>query len=198
MHAAATGSGWRERRLGGACARRWAGATARARTSAPRPDPAEAAAPRLDLAVAAVPRPDPAVVVASTAGAQRRPGAAVSAARAHCSGRPPLGRWGRHRIRYRDGDGDHNGDREQGGGGSFRSASFNDHGLSPIPSKWKGQCQAGEAFRSNQCNRKIIEARWYDKHLSAENLKGEYRSARDADGHRTRGIYCSWCPSTKH
>uniref|UniRef100_A0A0D3FS50 Inhibitor I9 domain-containing protein n=1 Tax=Oryza barthii TaxID=65489 RepID=A0A0D3FS50_9ORYZ len=65
------------------------------------------------------------------------------------------------------------------------SASFSDHGLSPIPSKWKGQCQAGEAFRSNQCNRKIIGARWYDKHFSAENLKGEYRSARDADGHRT-------------
>ncbi|XP_052151102.1 subtilisin-like protease SBT3.8 [Oryza glaberrima] len=65
------------------------------------------------------------------------------------------------------------------------SASFSDHGLSPIPSKWKGQCQAGEAFRSNQCNRKIIGARWYDKHLSAEDLKGEYRSARDAHGHGT-------------
>uniref|UniRef100_A0A0D9ZGN2 Subtilisin-like protease n=1 Tax=Oryza glumipatula TaxID=40148 RepID=A0A0D9ZGN2_9ORYZ len=65
------------------------------------------------------------------------------------------------------------------------SASFSDHGLSPIPSKWKGQCQAGEAFRSNQCNRKIIGARWYDKHLSVEDLKGEYRSARDAHGHGT-------------
>uniref|UniRef100_A0A0D9W1X7 Uncharacterized protein n=1 Tax=Leersia perrieri TaxID=77586 RepID=A0A0D9W1X7_9ORYZ len=65
------------------------------------------------------------------------------------------------------------------------SASFSDHGLGPVPSKWKGKCQAGKAFSSNQCNRKIIGARWYDKHLSPEDLKGEYRSARDSNGHGT-------------
>ncbi|KAF0891579.1 hypothetical protein E2562_010571 [Oryza meyeriana var. granulata] len=65
------------------------------------------------------------------------------------------------------------------------SESFSDEGLGPVPSKWKGTCQAGQGFRSNQCNRKIIGARWYDKHLAPKYLEGEYRSARDANGHGT-------------
>ncbi|EEC76686.1 hypothetical protein OsI_14683 [Oryza sativa Indica Group] len=65
------------------------------------------------------------------------------------------------------------------------SPSFKDDGLGPLPSKWKGKCLAGQAFGSNQCNRKIIGARWYDKHLNPDNLKGQYKSARDADGHGT-------------
>uniref|UniRef100_A0A0D9W1X6 Subtilisin-like protease fibronectin type-III domain-containing protein n=1 Tax=Leersia perrieri TaxID=77586 RepID=A0A0D9W1X6_9ORYZ len=65
------------------------------------------------------------------------------------------------------------------------SASFRDDGLGPLPSKWKGKCIAGQAFGTNLCNRKIIGARWYDKHLNPEDLKGEYRSARDANGHGT-------------
>uniref|UniRef100_J3LVC6 Peptidase S8/S53 domain-containing protein n=1 Tax=Oryza brachyantha TaxID=4533 RepID=J3LVC6_ORYBR len=55
-----------------------------------------------------------------------------------------------------------------------------------MPSKWKGISQAGEEFMSNQyCNRKIIGARWYDKHLMAKDLEGKYLSARDATGHGT-------------
>lgn len=65
------------------------------------------------------------------------------------------------------------------------SASFRDDGLGPLSSKWKGKCLVGQAFDSNHCNRKIIGARWYDKHVNPEDLKGEYRSARDADGHGT-------------
>lgn len=54
-----------------------------------------------------------------------------------------------------------------------------------MPSKWKGTCQAGQEFMSNLCNRKIIGARWYDGHLKPKDLEGEYRSARDANGHGT-------------
>lgn len=65
------------------------------------------------------------------------------------------------------------------------SASFSDDGLGPVPSKWKGTCQAGQEFKSNLCNRKIIGARWYDGHLKPKDLEGEYRSARDTNGHGT-------------
>uniref|UniRef100_J3LVC3 Peptidase S8/S53 domain-containing protein n=1 Tax=Oryza brachyantha TaxID=4533 RepID=J3LVC3_ORYBR len=65
------------------------------------------------------------------------------------------------------------------------SKSFSDDGLGPVPSKWKGTCQVGEEFGSNQCNRKIIGARWYDKHLTAKDFEGDYRLARDAKDHGT-------------
>ncbi|XP_040379477.1 subtilisin-like protease SBT3.5 [Oryza brachyantha] len=65
------------------------------------------------------------------------------------------------------------------------SSSFRDHGLGPVPSKWKGICQAGEKFSSNQCNRKIIGARWYVNHLTPKDFEGEYKSARCANGHGT-------------
>uniref|UniRef100_J3LVC7 Subtilisin-like protease n=1 Tax=Oryza brachyantha TaxID=4533 RepID=J3LVC7_ORYBR len=65
------------------------------------------------------------------------------------------------------------------------SKSFSDNGLGPVPSKWKGICQAGQNFTSDQCNRKIIGARWYDKHLTAKDLERNYRSARDIEGHGT-------------
>uniref|UniRef100_A0A0E0GXA3 Subtilisin-like protease n=1 Tax=Oryza nivara TaxID=4536 RepID=A0A0E0GXA3_ORYNI len=63
------------------------------------------------------------------------------------------------------------------------SASFRDDSLGPLPSK--ENVFAGQAFGSNLCNRKIIGARWYDKHLNPEDFKGEYKSARDATGHGT-------------
>uniref|UniRef100_A0A0E0AZ67 Subtilisin-like protease n=1 Tax=Oryza glumipatula TaxID=40148 RepID=A0A0E0AZ67_9ORYZ len=75
---------------------------------------------------------------------------------------------------------------EEGGEGIWpESASFRDDSLGPLPSKWKGKCLAGQAFGSNLCNRKIIGARWYDKHLNPEDFNGEYKSARDATGHGT-------------
>ncbi|XP_031497840.1 subtilisin-like protease SBT5.6 [Nymphaea colorata] len=69
------------------------------------------------------------------------------------------------------------------------SKSFNDEGMKPIPKRWKGICQEGDAFNSSQCNRKLIGARYYLKAYEAQygklNTTSEYRSPRDHDGHGT-------------
>ncbi|CAD6253454.1 unnamed protein product [Miscanthus lutarioriparius] len=65
------------------------------------------------------------------------------------------------------------------------SRSFDDTGYGPVPKRWKGVCQTGQAFNASNCNRKIIGARWYNCDAREEGLKGEYKSARDADGHGT-------------
>ncbi|XP_058085387.1 subtilisin-like protease SBT3.9 [Magnolia sinica] len=71
------------------------------------------------------------------------------------------------------------------------SESFNDKGLGPVPSRWKGVCQSGQRFNSTNCNRKLIGARWYIKGLQAElgkdlNITGvDYLSPRDGEGHGT-------------
>ncbi|XP_047340222.1 subtilisin-like protease SBT4.3 [Impatiens glandulifera] len=59
------------------------------------------------------------------------------------------------------------------GGVTPESHSFSDHGLSPVPTKWKGVCDGGKDF---VCNRKIIGARAYDI---------DDKSARDESGHGT-------------
>ncbi|XP_062008823.1 subtilisin-like protease SBT1.5 [Rosa rugosa] len=67
--------------------------------------------------------------------------------------------------------------------------SFNDHDLSPVPSKWKGQCVAGENFLASSCNRKLIGARYfcggYESTNGKMNQTTEFRSPRDTDGHGT-------------
>lgn len=75
------------------------------------------------------------------------------------------------------------------------SASYDDTGLPPIPSRWKGSCVEGEEFTAANCNNKLIGARWYSKALEADwldanngtayNFTGAYKSARDPDGHGT-------------
>ncbi|KAF9602795.1 hypothetical protein IFM89_031564 [Coptis chinensis] len=67
------------------------------------------------------------------------------------------------------------------------SKSFNDDGMTEVPIKWKGICQAGGDFNSSMCNRKLIGARSYQSGALAANLNGErYRdSPRDANGHGT-------------
>ncbi|WVZ50131.1 hypothetical protein U9M48_001417 [Paspalum notatum var. saurae] len=65
------------------------------------------------------------------------------------------------------------------------SRSFDDTGYGPVPKRWKGVCEAGEAFNASNCNRKIIGARAFAADASAAALKAEYRSARDANGHGT-------------
>ncbi|KAL6640315.1 hypothetical protein ACP70R_022164 [Stipagrostis hirtigluma subsp. patula] len=66
------------------------------------------------------------------------------------------------------------------------SRSFDDSGYGPVPARWKGICQAGAGFNATiSCNRKVIGARWYTGGLDAEELKGEYMSARDLNGHGT-------------
>ncbi|XP_015866201.3 subtilisin-like protease SBT3.9 isoform X2 [Ziziphus jujuba] len=73
------------------------------------------------------------------------------------------------------------------------SKSFDDKGLGPAPSRWKGSCKSGKKFNATaHCNRKIIGASWYLEGLVAEygqplNTSGdnEYLSPRDANGHGT-------------
>ncbi|KAK8473545.1 hypothetical protein PHAVU_001G165266 [Phaseolus vulgaris] len=67
------------------------------------------------------------------------------------------------------------------------SPSFNDQGMPPVPKKWKGICQAGKAFNSSNCNRKLIGARYFTKgHSSVSPFRiPEYLSPRDSSGHGT-------------
>ncbi|KAK4780366.1 hypothetical protein SAY87_016472 [Trapa incisa] len=67
--------------------------------------------------------------------------------------------------------------------------SFDDRELGPVPSKWKGECIAGDNFPSTSCNRKLIGARFfcagYEASNSRMNQSTEFRSPRDSDGHGT-------------
>lgn len=69
------------------------------------------------------------------------------------------------------------------------SKSFDDTGLGPIPSSWKGQCESGNNFNSSNCNRKLIGARFFSKGYTAAlgpiNELKESNSPRDDDGHGT-------------
>lgn len=71
------------------------------------------------------------------------------------------------------------------------SPSFDDHGMPPVPERWRGICQEGQNFRSSNCNRKIIGARFFTKGhnvasmVSSTNRVIEYASPRDAHGHGT-------------
>ncbi|XP_059662114.1 subtilisin-like protease SBT3.5 isoform X1 [Cornus florida] len=73
------------------------------------------------------------------------------------------------------------------------SKAFNDEGLGPIPSHWKGVCESGEQFNAKaHCNRKVIGARWFIDGILAEygqplnrSEDQEYLSPRDANGHGT-------------
>ncbi|XP_049394262.1 subtilisin-like protease SBT3.4 isoform X1 [Solanum stenotomum] len=70
------------------------------------------------------------------------------------------------------------------------SEAFNDKGLGPIPSKWKGHCQSGTDFDpAKACNKKLIGAKYFLKGFEAELgrqfLKNEFASPRDGNGHGT-------------
>ncbi|XP_066382061.1 subtilisin-like protease SBT3.10 [Miscanthus floridulus] len=65
------------------------------------------------------------------------------------------------------------------------SRSFSDEGYGPVPSRWKGVCQVGKGWGSNNCSRKIIGARFYSAGVAEEELKIDYLSPRDANGHGT-------------
>jgi subtilisin family serine protease len=55
------------------------------------------------------------------------------------------------------------------------------------PEGWNGACEAGERFTADDCNNKLIGARWYiDGALETGPIdEDEIRSPRDADGHGT-------------
>ncbi|KAJ7958236.1 Subtilisin-like protease [Quillaja saponaria] len=67
--------------------------------------------------------------------------------------------------------------------------SFDDTGLGPIPSGWKGVCEVGKNFNSSSCNRKLIGARFFSKGYETSfgpiDEKKESKSPRDDDGHGT-------------
>lgn len=55
------------------------------------------------------------------------------------------------------------------------------------PETWNGTCQSGEQFEPTACNNKLIGARWFVDGADASGAidDGEFRSARDVDGHGT-------------
>jgi Subtilase family/Fibronectin type-III domain/Peptidase inhibitor I9/PA domain len=57
----------------------------------------------------------------------------------------------------------------------------------PPPATWHGRCEAGEQFSQQDCNNKLIGARWFSRglELAGGQLEGSYASPRDADGHGT-------------
>ncbi|XP_022757163.1 subtilisin-like protease SBT1.1 [Durio zibethinus] len=67
--------------------------------------------------------------------------------------------------------------------------SFQDEGMSPVPSRWKGACEEGTNFSQSNCNKKLIGARAFFQGYEAAggriNETKDYRSARDAEGHGT-------------
>ncbi|XP_050229804.1 subtilisin-like serine-protease S [Mercurialis annua] len=68
------------------------------------------------------------------------------------------------------------------------SPSFSDDGMPPVPPRWKGLCQSGEAFNASSCNRKVIGARFYRSGYEAEEDSSSLKSfisPRDSSGHGT-------------
>ncbi|KAG2678316.1 hypothetical protein I3843_12G140400 [Carya illinoinensis] len=73
------------------------------------------------------------------------------------------------------------------------SESFNDEGMGPIPSKWRGVCQS-ENNDGVRCNRKLIGIRYFNKGyvaFAANNniqLNASTFTARDHGGHGTHTL----------
>ncbi len=63
--------------------------------------------------------------------------------------------------------------------------SFRSRGYLP-PQNWNGVCQAGEGWSADDCNNKLIGARYYLGGIGEENIvAGDFISPRDSDGHGT-------------
>ncbi|KAF6146619.1 hypothetical protein GIB67_008905 [Kingdonia uniflora] len=70
------------------------------------------------------------------------------------------------------------------------SKSFDDSRMSAVPSRWRGECEAGVDFMAGSCNNKLIGARSFCKGyrmasgVSVGKVK-ENETPRDRDGHGT-------------
>ena len=55
----------------------------------------------------------------------------------------------------------------------------------PPPERWNGICQEGEAWSADDCNNKLIGARWFSDGFAAANeiVEGDFLSPRDSSGH---------------
>ncbi|KAG6545046.1 hypothetical protein Mapa_013740 [Marchantia paleacea] len=70
------------------------------------------------------------------------------------------------------------------------SESFHDRGLGPIPARWKGECVEGQEWTTENCNRKLIGAKYFfagNPFVTNSSFEqgDEFRSARDMEGHGT-------------
>ncbi|KAI4383439.1 hypothetical protein MLD38_009275 [Melastoma candidum] len=69
------------------------------------------------------------------------------------------------------------------------SKSFDDKGMDPVSSSWKGKCDAGTNFSLSSCNKKLIGARFfssgYEAAMGPVDESKESKSPRDDDGHGT-------------
>ncbi|KAK9097224.1 hypothetical protein Sjap_022721 [Stephania japonica] len=69
------------------------------------------------------------------------------------------------------------------------SPSYDDRGLGPVPTGWKGECEVGRSFNLSSCNKKLIGARafykGYEATLGPIDESRESKSPRDDDGHGT-------------
>ncbi|MGH2820678.1 MAG: S8 family serine peptidase, partial [Actinomycetota bacterium] len=64
--------------------------------------------------------------------------------------------------------------------------SLDDAGFGAPPARWRGRCQVGEQFVANDCNNKLIGARFFAAGFGVgQVLARDYLSPRDADGHGT-------------
>ncbi|PHT79609.1 hypothetical protein T459_17661 [Capsicum annuum] len=86
---------------------------------------------------------------------------------------------------------------DSGIGWGDNSEVFNEKGVGPIPSRWKGSCKEEDNFSATKyCNRKIIGARWYMKGMMEANDLNQTMaerlhklSALDDNGHGTHVAY---------
>ncbi|URE38480.1 subtilisin-like [Musa troglodytarum] len=69
------------------------------------------------------------------------------------------------------------------------SKSFDDEGMGPIPSRWKGECQK-DKVKPVHCNRKLIGARsFYKGYVASTGASPDPSSSpRDFDGHGTHTL----------